>query len=97
MSATIAEIIDGKAQYIKNKGQSEQYYKQMIIDYLKQWGKGTKNDFIELLGDKLPDVLNEKQKANKVRNYLTAMRLAGIITRADGNRRTSVWVLAKND
>jgi ATP-dependent DNA helicase RecG len=97
VSATIAEMIDEKAQYIKNKGQSEQYYKQMIIDYLNQWGKSTKSEFIELLGDKLPNVLNEKQKANKVRNYLTSMRQVGIIKRAEGNQRTGVWVLAKND
>lgn len=95
ISAKIAEITDEKAQYIKNKGQSDQYYKQMIIDYLKQWNRGTRRDFIKLLGDKLPDVLSDKQKGNKVRNYLTALRQDGIIKRTDENRRSGVWELAK--
>jgi hypothetical protein len=39
ISVHVAEIIDEKAQYIKNKGQSDQYYRQMILDYLAQWEK----------------------------------------------------------
>lgn len=97
ISAHVAEIIDEKAQYIKNKGQNEQYYKQMIVDYLEKWGKGRKKDFIELLRDKLPDVLSEDQKTSKVKHYLTTMRKAGIITRVNGNQRTGVWVLVKDD
>jgi ATP-dependent DNA helicase RecG len=95
VSASVAGIIDKKAQYIRNKGQSDQYYKQMIIDYLQQWGRGTRNDFMELLKNKLPDVLTEKQKANRVRNYLTALRQAQIIKRHGGNQRTGVWILTE--
>ena len=40
--------------------------KDLIVSYLEQWGKGKRSDFIELLGNKLPDVLTEKQKVNKV-------------------------------
>jgi ATP-dependent DNA helicase RecG len=65
VSAAIAEIIDEKAQYIRNRGQNDQYYKQMIIDFLRQWGQGTRKDFMELLNDKLPDILAEKQKINQ--------------------------------
>ena len=42
-------------------------------------GKGKKIDFIRLLGDKLPDVLDENQKTNKVRYLLTAMNRNGLI------------------
>jgi len=95
VSASIAEAINKKAQYIRNKGQDDQYYKRMILDYLNQWGKGTKGDFLELLKDKLPDVLSDKQKANRVRNYLYALSRAGTVQRDGGNQRTGVWVLAK--
>jgi ATP-dependent DNA helicase RecG len=95
VSAKVAEIIDEKAQYIKNRGQSDRYYKQLIIDYLRQWGKGTKKDFIELLSGKLSDVLNEKQKINKVKYLLTSMRKDGIIKLSNGNARTSHWLLVK--
>ena len=97
VSATIATIIDGKAQYIKNKGQNDQYYKQMIIDYLEKWDKGTKSDFFILLGDKLPAVLDEKQKENKIRNYLMSMKRERIIEHTNGNRRTGSWALVKNN
>jgi ATP-dependent DNA helicase RecG len=95
VSAAVAEIINEKAQCIKSRGQSDQYCKQMIIDYLEQWGKGTKQDFLTLLGDKLPDVLDDRQKLNKVKYFLTSMRKDGIIKQADGNQRTSQWVLVE--
>jgi ATP-dependent DNA helicase RecG len=52
ISAVIAEIIDEKEQYIKNRGQEDSFYQKMIVDYLKKWGKGQKNNFIKLLSDK---------------------------------------------
>ncbi|MCL2689811.1 MAG: hypothetical protein FWE57_08205 [Chitinispirillia bacterium] len=45
----------------------------LIISYLQQFGSGTKADFIKLLGDKLSDVPDEKQKINKVRKLLFFM------------------------
>jgi ATP-dependent DNA helicase RecG len=99
ISAHVAEIIDEKAQYIKNKGQSDQYYRQMILDYLAQWGKGVKADFAELLYDKLPDVLDARQKDNKVRYLLSAMRKDGLIepSPSSKNRRATDWILTKNN
>jgi len=97
VSAKIADIVDERAQYIKNKGQNDQFYKQMIIEYLKKWGNGTKSDFIELLNNKLPDILDKKQKESKIKYFLTSMRQNGIIERMEGNQRTGVWTLVKND
>jgi ATP-dependent DNA helicase RecG len=96
ISATIAEILDEKAQYIKNRGQSDKYYKQMILDYLRKWHKCTKKDFIELLGDKLPDVLTEKQKDDKIRNLLASLRRERFIYNTAPNRRGAVWELAES-
>jgi len=97
VSAKIAEIIDERAQYTKNKAMDDKYYIDLIIKYLIKWKKGTKSNFVELLGDKLPDILNEKQKIDKVRNLLTQMRCSELIEHADGNKRTGVWVLTKKD
>jgi ATP-dependent DNA helicase RecG len=96
VSAMIAEIIDEKAQYIKNKGQSDLYYKQMILDYLKQWSKGSKKDFIELLAEKLPDVLSDKQKDDKIRNLLALLRREGQIRNTSPNRRSAIWELTES-
>jgi ATP-dependent DNA helicase RecG len=62
VSAQVAEIIDEKAQYIKDKGFDDDYYKQLIIEYLTQFGSGKKKDIMSLLLGKLPDVLSKKTK-----------------------------------
>ena len=95
ISATIAESLDQKAQYIKNKGFDDAYYKQLIIDYLKKWEKGKKADFDKLLLDKLPDSMTEKQKKDKIRNLLAALRAAKVIKTDSPNRQTSNWILNK--
>ncbi len=95
ISAAVAESLDQKAQYIKNKGFNDAYYKQLIIDYLKKWEKGKKADFDKLLIDKLPDSLTEKQKKDKVRNLLAALRAAEEIKTDSSNHQISNWVLNK--
>ena len=61
-----------------------------------QWGRGKRCDFIELLGNKLPETLDEKQKVNKVRNYLTLLHRNGVIKREDRNKKSGAWLLTKN-
>ncbi len=95
ISADVAETLGQKAQYIKNKGFDDAYYKQLIIDYLKKWRKAKKADFDKLLLDKLPDSLTEKQKNAKVRNLLSSLRTAGEIKTDSPNHQTSNWILVK--
>lgn len=95
ISAKIAESIDEKAQYVKNKAFDEEAYRKWIISYLENFGKGKKKDFIKLLEDKLPDYLNDKQKESKVRNLLKKMKHEEIITTDSGNKRLANWVLKK--
>lgn len=95
ISASVAETLDQKAQYIKNKGFDDAYYKQMILDYLKKWEKAKKSDFEDLLLDKLPDSLSDKQKKDKVRNLLAALRGAGKIKTDSPNHQKSYWILAE--
>ncbi|MCL2323324.1 MAG: transcriptional regulator [Oscillospiraceae bacterium] len=97
VSATIAEIIGEQAQYTKNKAMDDQYYMDLIINYLQQFKNGTKADFVKLLGDKLSDVLDNKQKGNKVRYLLEIMHKKGMIERTSDNRRTGSWQLAKKN
>lgn len=96
VSSMIAEIIDERAQYTKNKAMDDKYYKDMIISYLQQFGSGTKADFIKLLSDKLSDVLDYKQKEGKVKRYLTSMGKEGVIEYTGKNNRDGVWVLVEN-
>lgn len=68
-----------KAEYIRNKGFDDSHYKKMILEYLKKWNQGSRKQFESLLWDKLSDVLNEKQKMNKVMHLLQALRREGKI------------------
>lgn len=91
----VSAKIDEKAQYIKNKAFDEQYYRSLIIEYLKKFGKASKDDVRQLLTSKLPDVLDDKQKENKIRNILYSMGKKGIIERDNNNQKKSKWQLAE--
>ena len=45
----------------------------MILDYIRQYDFATKTNIDHLVLDILPAVLDEKQKANKVRNLIYAL------------------------
>ena len=93
LSASAAKSIDESTNYIKNKGFDDKYYKDLIIEYLKQYEKAKKKDIRELLWDKLPNVLSDIQKENKIRNMLTALRKQGIIDTDSENQQKSNWIL----
>ena len=95
ISASVAGSIDEKAQYIKNKGFNDDYYRKLIIDYLKQFGKASRNDIRSLLIDKLPDVLTDEQKEKKIKNLLYLMGKNGLIKRDTPNQRTANWILVE--
>lgn len=97
ISAKIAESIDEKAQYVKNKGFNEEYYRNLVIEYLKQFKKASRDEIRQLLMSKLPDVLDNKQKENKIRNLLYSMGKKGTIERDGPNQVTSKWQLTKKD
>ena len=50
--------------WYKYLNRSDKYYKDLIVEYLKQYDKARKKEIRELLWDKLPDALSEKQKEN---------------------------------
>ena len=84
-------------QYIKNKGFDDQYYRDLIVEYLKKYGKAKKKDIRDLLWDKLPDALyDDERKNSKISTVLTALRVKGIITTDSPNQQISNWVLVEN-
>lgn len=95
ISAKVAETLGKKEQYVKNKGFDEDAYRKWIISYLETYKLGKKQDFIQLLKDKLPDNLDDKQKESRVRNLLKKMKKDDIITTDSDNKRLANWVLKK--
>lgn len=94
LSSGVAKMLDEKEQYIRNKAFSDQYYKDMIINYIKEFGKANKEDITKLLMEMLPNVLDEKQKHNKIRNFLFSLSKQGIIKADSTNKRKSNWILS---
>lgn len=95
LSAEVAKSVDDEAQYIRNRAFDDKYYQDMILDYLKQFGKGQKKDFRKLLMDKFPDVLTENQKERKILTLLSALKRQNKIDTDSGSPRTCHWVLKK--
>jgi ATP-dependent DNA helicase RecG len=68
-----------KAHYIKQRGLDDEHYKNLIVEYLKKFGESPRKNIEKFLRDKLPDILTESQKKNKVTNLLSALRIKGAI------------------
>ncbi len=96
LSASVSETIGEQSQYVKNKAFNDQYYRDLIVKYLEQYGSAKKRDVRELLWDKLPEVMDDKQKESKVKNLLAQMRRMGIITTDSENQQKSSWILVKD-
>ena len=93
LSAEVAQSIDAEAQYIRNRAFDNQYYRDMIVNYLQSYGKASRQDIRNLLWDKLPDVLDDKQKEGRISTLLTSMRKKGIVTRDSESQQNSCWIL----
>jgi ATP-dependent DNA helicase RecG len=90
VSSAVAKITNDKASYIRKRGIDDEYCKKIILDYLKEFKEGKKDDFEKILLDKLPEILDISQKKNKIKNILQSMKNQGIIS-IDGK----FWKMSK--
>lgn len=79
VSSQVAKQTDQKDEYIKMRGIDDDYCQKVILDYLQIYKKGKKSDFEKVLLDKLPSILDDQQKKNKIKNNLQTLRLGGKI------------------
>lgn len=89
----VSHDMEKEAQYIKNKGFDDRYYKDLIVEYLNKFGKAQKKELRDLLWDKLPGILSDAQKERKILTLLTSLKNAGVIHRDSENKQTSNWIL----
>lgn len=90
VSSAVAKITNDKASYIRKRGIDDEYCKKMILDYLKEFKEGKKDDFEKILLDKLPEILDISQKKNKIKNILQSMKNQGNI-KVEGK----IWKMSK--
>jgi ATP-dependent DNA helicase RecG len=75
-----------KAEYIRNKGFDDDFYKNMIVEYLSKWKEATRRHVENLLWDKLSDVLDDNSKKNMVMHLLQSLRKANKIELKEGKK-----------
>lgn len=95
LSSKVAETIKEESQYIKNKAFDNKYYKDLVINYLKEFNKAQRKDINILLWSKLPDNLTDEQKSTKISNLLTSLRKNNLITTNSSNQQKAYWILVK--
>lgn len=93
LSKTVASNIGKKAEYTRNKGLDNEYYKNLLAQFIKQYKQVSRKKVNDLLIPKLPDVLTEKQKITKIGHLLSALRSAEKIRQGE----KKMWVYIGND
>lgn len=88
----VAQKTGQKAEYTKNKGFDKQYYLDLILKAIKQHKEMSRKEIDDLLWNKLPDWMTDKQKKNKVGNLLSELRILDLICNK-GTFTDSKWSL----
>ena len=80
------------AEYVKNKSFDNDYYKKLILEYIAKSVKVKRSEIDNLVIPKLSEVLSEKQKKDKIRNFLFALGKEGKIV----SREYATWEIKKD-
>jgi ATP-dependent DNA helicase RecG len=91
VAGSVAAVAGQKAQHIRNRGFDSQYYRDMIVALVREHQPVSREDIDKLLLDKLPEVLTQEQKFNRVHNLLRQLADTGRIQNV-GGRRWPKWV-----
>ncbi len=87
LSHTIVESVNNeqlKREYLANRSFDDAHFKEMILEYLRKWGKSKRNKIDNLIIPKLSTALSDEKKRNKVTNYLSSLRMEGKIINTPG-------------
>ncbi|RDB07028.1 transcriptional regulator [Runella aurantiaca] len=90
----VAQETGQKAAYSKNRAFDKDYYLDLIVKAIKEHKSVDRSDVDELLWNKLPDWMNDRQKKSKIKNLLSELRMKGTINNA-GNDAKPKWIITK--
>ena len=91
VAASVAAATGTQADYIKQRGESDEYCCALITDYLKKHGRATRREIDALVFPSLSVELSDTQKKVKVKNLLSKMVRKGIVRFEKGEQPG--WVL----
>lgn len=97
VSGKIASITGEKARHIRDRGFNTRYYQDLLLELMREHQPVSREDIDRLLLDKLPEVLTDSQKLDKIHNLLSGLSSKQGKIRNTGSRRYSHWVLVDPD
>ena len=74
ISSSLAKLTEKKEDYVYNSGLENEFYMELIIKYIKEYGSASRKEIISLLKDKLPNSLNENTKLSRIRYLLNLLK-----------------------
>ena len=92
----VAEKIGQKAAYSKNKAFDKSYYLDLIEKSIREHNSLERSDVDELLWEKLPNWMGDKQKKIKINNLLSEMRKKNRIINVGTDTKPN-WVLVSSN
>jgi len=95
VAAQVAAVTGEKAKHIRDGGLDNRYYRDLIIELIGKHQPVSREVINELLLGKLPEMLNQDQKMDKIHNLISS--LSGRRIRNIGSRRTPRWVLMADE
>lgn len=90
ISSEIAAITNQKASYTKSKGLNKEILKSFILQHIDNHGYATREEIDELLLNKLPEYMDDKQRKKKIHNIMQEM--AKVTISNTGSKAKSKWV-----
>ncbi len=90
----IAKATGKISEHILERGFDNRYYRDLILELIREHGPVSRKDIDKVLLEKLPDRLNLEQKRNKVHNLLQDLRLSAKIVN-QGSRHRPAWISLK--
>jgi ATP-dependent DNA helicase RecG len=94
VAAAIAAVTDDKVGYLDNRGVDQEHYRSLVEVFLRKFPGATRGELEKALLDRMPAVLDEQQKRNRLKNLLQEMRRDGHI-RSAGRGKAATWDWAK--
>ena len=63
-----------KTTDIKNRSFDDEYFKKLIVDYIREFGKSKRQDLYALISNKLPEYMTAQQRYDKLTTLLSALK-----------------------
>lgn len=79
ISSNVAKQTNLKKSYLELRGLDDKHYQTQLVTFIEKFSPTKRADIEEYLLDKLPQVLDENQKRNKIKNLLQSIKKQGLV------------------